>query len=1318
MQPIEFADPAEPITRHAERQIYFFEVEDLIMGTLLIRRPFARSGRLTLEPAVRLWATGAFLLLFILLPVSGFAQSNSGVTGVVTDASGALVPGVEVKLTDTKTSRVLTTTTNDQGTYTFANVPQGAGYTLELTAPGFQRHIVNDVQLGIGKTETYNIQLSAGDVAATVEVTSTAGEATLNTTDASLGNVISERQLRELPIQLRNTPAALIGLQAGVIGGNVGTGATNRVGSVTGARADQGNITVDGIDSNDVATGQAFETIGNLPIDSVQEFRAVTTNPNSSEGRSSGGQIQLATRSGSNEFHGSLREYFRTDQTAANTFFNNRNGIERPRLRRHQFGGSLSGPLPFFNFGENTGPLFKSGKNRLFFFVDYEGRRDDSEVTRARLVPLQHVREGRIAYINNSAGCADIPITEIRLDTNPQCISFASTALSAQIDPRGVGVNQELLSFINSRFPAANDTSGGDGLNIGLLRFNAPVTLSYDTYTARVDGNINETQRAFGRLTLTRNDSTNTEALFPGDPDSERLIDKSYQLVGGHTWVASAGITNQFTIGVSRQIWDFPVPISAAYPAQFTLGSFGDPFADTSFQNRDVIVPTIRNDTTWAAGNHTFLFGGQFKPIRQKSSIINDFNFVTLGLGGNTNTLNASLRPNNILQNNVAASAWDDIYALMLGRVGQLNTNYVYDRDGSVQPLGTGKARDFVYNEYELYVQDNWKLRSDLTVNIGVRWQLFPAPYEKNGFQAAQNVDFDELMKIRTANALAGISGDDAEPLLQYDLSGKVNNGAPMYETDWNNFAPRFGFAWNPSFSNGILSRIFGDRRTVVRGGISQVFDRVGGALTFIQDQGSYIFDNSTSRAFGALNPRTALQNDPRFTGIATLPVQNTPPVSTRPFTPDPFGQANGDFNYAVAKNFQIPYAYQWSFGVQRELPGNLLLDVSYVGRRGKRLLAQADAAQIVNFRDPESGQFMFDALNNVQAALLDGGSLSAQPWLENQVGRMAAANYGRTCQEVGQDFLGFDPANCTELVAGFVPGLVAIGGSADTVNSLFANGLLDSNIGLSRQFAANAFITNHGASQYDGLLVSLRKRFSRGFQFDANYTWSHAIDNQSSVTNATIGGLLYNSLNTTAGRGNSDFDIRHLFNANAIWELPIGRGRAIGGNMPGWANAIFGGWTLSGIFSARSGLPDTIYSGAYSVSYLTPDLAGVPAVLREGFDTDFEVDVRDDGDGIQYFADPTAVNEAFRYPRHGEIGNRNTFRSEPFWNVDMVVSKRWGMPWSERHFLTFRAEAYNLTNNNVFAPPDLTFNSAEFGRITAVQSAPRVLQFALRYDF
>ena len=1266
------------------------------------------------------------LSVFLLTAVIASAQTLSGVTGVVTDPTGAVVPGAQVTLLDTKTSRELKTTTNDEGVYAFNNVPQGGGYKLTFTAQGFQTSVLNDVALGIGRTETFNATLQTGQVSETVEVTSTAGEATLNTTDPSIGNVISERQIRELPIQLRDNPAALISLQPGVIGNNVGTGNTNRLGSVTGSRADQGNITVDGIDSNDVTTGQAFVTIGNLPIDSVQEFRAVTSNPNASEGRSSGGQIQLATRSGTNQFHGSLREYYRGEAFAANTFFNNRNGVERPALQRHQFGGSLSGPLPFFNFGEG-GPLFRSGKDRLFFFFDYEGRRDDSEGAQSRTVPLPHFREGRVGYIlatSTTTGAA-CPSTA-RLDTRPDCIGFVNQAGLQTLDPRGVGFNASLLSFINERYPLPNDLSGGNGINTGLFRFNAPNTLANNTYTTRIDGNINDSQRLFGRLTLTRNSQTNGFRLFPEDEDSVRLDDDSYQVAVGHNWVVNSNFTNQFTFGYSRQQWFFPVASSDAYPISYTFNVIQSPFASISYQDRDVIVPTFRNDSTWTAGSHSIQFGGSFKPIRQNTTLINDFDFPTIGLGGGLTALNSTLRPTNLLAGTTASSNWDNAFALALGRVASLSTRYVFDTEGNAQSLGTGRKRNWVYDEYELYAQDNWRIRSDLSLTLGVRWQLYPAPYDKNGFQTGTNITLEDLFAKRVANAAAGISGNAAEPLLSYTLAGNGNDAAPMYETDWNNFSPRVGFNWNPSFTSGVMGAIFGDRKTALRGGYALVYDRLGGAVSFLQDQNSYLFDQLVPLQFGdSTNIRGSIQNDPRFTGINTLPISTTPVPVSNPFTPNintagrPVGLANSSSNYLASQNFEIPYSHQWSFGMQRELPGNMIIDVSYVGRRGKKLFALADAAQVLNFRDPASGQLMLDAFNGLQAQLQNGVSLAnltPQPWLENQMlaGIQGLRNPAQTCAS----FLA--GANCTQLLAALsLNALVIDGGTADLVQQLYFNRLLLPNVGMSAQFARNTYVSNLGESQYDGMLVSLRKRFSQGFQADVNYTWSHTMDNSSSVTNVSNGNNTGSSYicdltNPDACWGNSDMDIRHLLNVNGIWEVPIGRGRAYGTDMNKWLDAVVGGWNIAGIFTARSGLPANSLTGAFPVVFS----AESPAILT-GDGALFTAGIHDEATGIQYFSDPEAILGALRFPRHGETGNRNIFRSEGYWNVDMVVTKRWAMPWSERHFLSFRAEAYNITNSNFFAPPALDISSpGTFGRITASQSTPRVIQFALRYDF
>jgi hypothetical protein len=1257
-------------------------------------------------------------LLLLLCPIVAFSQAGtSGVTGVVTDTTGAVVAGATVTLTDTKTSKELSTTTDDQGVYRFNQVTPGTGYTLTFSSPGFQTLVIKDVALGVGQIETHNAQMPVGAVTGTVEVTAS-NEATLNTTDASIGNVIDERRLKELPIQIRSSPASLIGLQPGVVGNNVGTGAANRVGSVTGSRADQGNITIDGIDANDQTTGQAFATIGNAPIDAIQEFRAVTTNPGADEGRSSGGQIQLVTKSGTNEFHGSLREFNRTAATAANTWFNNRNRIARPQLTRNQFGGSLGGPI---------------NKDDLFFFFDYEGRRDASQVTNTvRNVPLPHVREGRIAYFNNTPGCP----TSARLNTRPECFSFLSSAQIAALDPRGIGVNTALLNFINSRYPLPNDLTAGNGVNTGGFRFNSPFKRKDNTYTTRIDWNATSKQEMFGRFNIARRlqtDTVNTVAQqFPGDPESGTIGIEDYAWVVGHTWVATPSLVNQVTVGVTRAGAIFDRPFHPAFPQSFTFGGgLTAPFAGISTQDRFVTVPTIRDDVTWTRGSHSLAFGTQIKPIRQKPGLTNDLNFVTVGLGGNltgfgTTATGASLRPSNIANNTTARANYDSIFSFLLGRIGALTTNFVYDTSGNPQPPGTGRNRDYRYNEYEFYVQDNWRIRNDLTITAGLRWQYYSPPYEANGFQACNDVDFRPLYDLRVRNAARGISGETAEPFLRYDLCGKANNARGFYEPDLNNWAPRLSFAWNPSFKDGFLGRILGDRRTVIRGGGSVTYDRVGGAITFIQDQVSYLFDNTITTNFGSTNPRTSLLNDPRFTGITSLPVSNTAPVITRPLTPFvigtfPVGNESGETNYAVDQRFRVPYSIQYSFGFQREMPGNFILEMSYVGRQGRKLFTQADAAQVLDFLDPASGQFMLDAFNRVQLQLENNQAVTNQPWIENQMRAATLANFGLTCQQFGVA-IGAGALSCTQILAGFFSSLVEVGGTADTVQQLYANGLLLPNVGMSGQFSTNAYITNLGSSSYNGLLMSIRKRFSKGFQFDFNYTLSNSIDNQSSIVNTVFGGLNCDLRNLRVCRGPSDFDIRHIINVNGIWELPFGKGKMFGGDAPGWLDAIIGGWEITGIFNYRSGLPFHLTTNSFPVTFPFDSPATATGVNPGALE--FRLNETAAGQ-IQFFANPSQVFNpnnplagAVRNPRHGEIGNRNVLRGPTFWNLDTAVLKNFKMPWSENHRLQIRWESFNAFNHHSFGLPATNINATTFGVITTSASAAREMQFAIRYDF
>jgi len=1246
----------------------------------------------------------AFMLASLTLCLSAgaaMAQSTAGVTGTVKDSNGAVIAGADVKLTDTKTGAELNTKTSDQGVYNFQKVAPGTGYKLTFTNPGFQTLVINEVALGVDTTSTHNAELTIGEVSGTVVVTAS-NEVTLNTSDASIGNVIGERRLKELPIQIRNSPAALIGLQPGVVGNNVGVTGSNRIGSVTGARADQGNITVDGIDVNDETTGQFAATVGNAPIDAIQEFRAVSTNPGASDGRSSGGQVELVTKSGTNEFHGNLREYNRTAATAANTFFNNRAGIPRPALTRNQFGGSIGGPIM---------------KDALFFFFDYEGRRDAQQVTNLRTVPLPHVREGRIAFLNNNpaATCATAPV---RLTAKPECFSFLTAGEVAGLDPLGIGADASLLSFVNERYPLPNDLTAGDGINTGGFRFNSPSRRADNTYTTRIDYNPTSAHKLFGRFNIARRVQTDTvnsvAAQFPGDPETGQIIVRDYTWVVGHTWTASPTFVNQVTIGAARSGLLFPRDFKPAFPNILTFGGgLTAPFAGISSQDRFVLVPTYRDDATWTKGTHSIEFGGSFKPTNQQSGLVNDFNFITVGLGSALTTLNASLRPATIRNSAAARNNYDSMFTFLLGRYASVATNFNYDPSGNAFDPGTGKVRNYRYDELELYVQDNWRIRNNLTLNFGVRWHLAPAPYESDGFQAAQDVDMRQLFDLRQRNAALGISGEAAEPLLRYDLVGKGNNARALYETDMNNFAPRFGFAYTPAFKDGFLGSLFGDNKTVIRGGGSVVFDRPSGAITFIQDQVSYLFDNSATTIFPlGGSPVNALINNPRFTNITSTPVNNVAPTITRPFTPFvtspscpgivPSGLCTGEFNYAVDTQFRIPYSVQYSFGFQRELPGDFILEASYVGRQGRKLFSQADVGQVLNHRDPTSGQLMFDALNLLQAELLtqlnvDNPVVTNQPWFENLV-----------------------PGG-TELVAQGLRQETERGDTSSVIFLLYQNGLLDPNISMSGQFGTNIYISNQGASSYNGLLMSLRKRFSQGLQFDFNYTWSHSIDNGSSITNTVTGGLVCDLTNLRVCRGDSDFDVRHLVNANFIYELPFGRGQRFGSGSPGWVNQIIGGWEVSGIFTARSGVAFSTTSGTFPVGFNFNS----PGALNNGNVAALQPRIHDSGATIQFFDDPDAVfdldnplNGVFRFPRHGEIGSRNVLRGPSFWNLDTALMKNFKMPWSENQSLQIRWEAFNLFNHHAFGLPAVNIIGTNFGQITTSATAPREMQFAIRYSF
>jgi carboxypeptidase family protein len=1257
--------------------------------------------------------TGVLFLLVGSLPLH--AQQFSAVSGVVSDTSGGVVSGVTVELDNSQLGLHETTTTNDLGFYQFLRRAPGQGYSLTFTKEGFAKLVVSNISLGVSTTETRNVSLEVGAVTQSISVEA-AGEATLNTTDATIGNVIDSRAVSELPIQFRLDAANLMQLQAGV----------NDAGSITGARSDQGNITLDGLDINDQATGQAFSSTIPVSVDALQEIRTVTAGETADYGRSSGGGINLVTKSGSNNWHGNLREYNRNTLFAANDWFNNRSGVARPPLVRNQFGGNLGGPVK---------------KDKLFFFFDYEGLRRSSSSQNVRAVPTPQLRAGQIGYINSNAGCGGTA----RFTTQPNCITYLTPSQVAAMDPQGAGDNAALLSFINDRYPSTINDPGaaGDGINTDGFLFTAPVHETENVYTGRIDYNLTARHKLFLRSSVARHgvdDDFNVAIQqFPGDPAPDlRDTFNGYASSIGWTWTATPNVISQFSVGLVRAILDFPTQPAPTFPNSFFFSpNISNPFLGSSSQSRNVPVPEYREGLTWIKGNHTLDFGGDLKLIRQISALKNDFNFVGVGLGGFITALDPSLRPSDINTDQSSINNWDNFFPFILGRYSQVTTNFNYNKTGTPFPNGTGKKRDFNYNEFEFYGQDSWKLRSDLTLTYGLRYTLHTVPYEVNGFQSVPSVNEDAYLAARLQAAAQGLSGNSVVPLLSYSLGGAANDAPGYYKPDHKDFGPRLGLAYNPSFRSGPLGSLFGERKTTVRLGASLLYDRIAGGASFGLDQNTFLFDAQANNFFGIPNdPSNSLLSDPRFNGLGTntLPPFPAAPNTTPPNTPNldssgnPIGTANGGFPsfFQFDRNTKNPYSILLNFGIQRELPGNLLFEASYVGRLGRRLLAVGDAATTTNFKDAGSSQLLRPAFGQLQqelAALNSTGSIAPIPWFENQINAVLTSDVGApvTCQ----DFSFTGHQNCSTFVAtgfgGFFQPFITRGDLSSVILFLEEVGLLFPNIGLPAQTSANAYIGNYASSNYNALLTTLRKRFSNGLQFDFNYTYSHSIDNMSDVANNYVqysfsgNGLVCELDSLRTCRASSDFDARHTINVNYIYELPIGQGRHFLRNAPGWANAILGGWTTSSIITWRTGYPFTIHTGSFPTAF-TLD---APAVLLNS--AGLKQNIHTDSAGeLQYFASQSSAVAAFGFPFGGGTGTRNAVRGPGFSAVDMAIEKSIKLPKLESQQLKLRMDTFNVFNHPVFNGPSSAtlLDTSQFGIINSTASAPRVLQVSLRYEF
>lgn len=1255
----------------------------------------------------------ALLFLMLCCGSNAFAQSGtSTVRGTVADAQGNVVAGATVTLINDEKNFSRTQTTNDQGGYTFSSIPPDV-YRVEAEAVSFKKTVVSDVRALVDTPTDVDVALEVGNVAETVDV-SAATESPINTTDATLGTTFEAQRITQLPLNARNI-VNLLSLQPGV----------TRTGEVNGGRRDQANITLDGVDANeqqsglDIVTGDAFASVLRLTPDSVQEFRVVTTNANANQGRSSGAQIGLVTRSGTNAFSGSLYYYHRNDALNANDFFNNSEGrytasdfevlsgqavagqqrVPTPKLLRNIFGGRIGGPII---------------KDKLFFFYNYEGRRDAAAESVLTTVPSATLRQGIVRF------------NEVLADGST-VLRTLTPADIATIFPATGGVNPVGLALLQTA-PLPNSNSIGDGLNTGGYRFNAPTSTNQNTHIGRLDYTITDRQSVFLRGNYQDDFYTQTRAFPNAPPPTLSVTPKGF--VGGYTWAITNNLVNNFRAGLTRQAFTQGADVTGN---SINFRFVYQPFLYQRAISRTTPVFNITDDISYVKGSHNIQFGPNIRFIRNnRRTFASAFDTGVINpsfYSGSGSTLSS---PIPLSAGGSLASAFDTraAVAAVLGRFSQYSANVNFGLDGQPLPFGAPTERSFATEEYEVYGQDTWRIRPNLTLTYGLRYGVSTPVYERNGFQVKPTLSLNEIFERRRAGAESGRPYNDP---ITVELAGKANNRPGFYEMDKNNFAPSIAVAYSPNFGDNFFGRAIGrDGRSVIRGGFRTIYDRVGSQLAVTFDLNNALgFASEASTAANAFNTSTRL--GPLFTGLGQsfrdLPRLSLPTSLTFPLTvPSDESQR---IEQTIDDALVTPRQYTYNVSYSRELPKGFSFEVSYVGRQGRNLLLARDVMHLNNLRDPRSGQDWYTA----------AGILADYRDRNTEIGNAAAIPYFENLFPGLGDYIFGDPTLTPTQAAYLLVAPGAVGGFDITDwTYLQSNDLLDDaspvvgpNAFFHPQYAALGVLSTVGSSDYHGANFSLRQRFRNSFLLDFNYTFAKSFDDSSSLeSSAILGNLIRQPLNLRAQRALSDFDVRHNINANFFAELPFGRDRKFLNDMPGALDAIFGGFQMTGVFRFNTGLPagSPFDVGQWATNWQLTSFGTRLGRVRA--DNNPNVDGRPN-----IFSDPEAVYRSYRNARAGEVGERNPddLRIPSYVALDLGVGKTFKLPFiGENHTLQFRAEAFNVTNTQRFEGISaLGLNqdpfrggspSEDFGRYISSQTPVgenrpgRVLQFVLRYEF
>jgi len=729
-------------------------------------------------------------ILFCILSTVALSYGQTATTslrGTVKDPTGALVPGAKITLSDEANGSTFSAVADAAGNYTFAQLPP-AKYHIKATAPGFGEQS-KVAELLVNQPATINFSLTVQATSETVDVSATAQ--TLNTTDATIGNSVGNQTIQAMPLDGRD-PISLLSLQPGVLflGETISmTDKTDpqdqdsRQGAVAGARSDQGNVTLDGIDNNDEVNGYAFNGVLRSTLDSTEEFRVTTSNGNADAGRSSGAQVSLVTKSGTNKLHGSLYEYHRPSNTVANDWFvKNEQAVDNAPNRPtkyivNTFGGSIGGPFV---------------RDKLFFFYNYEGQRLATNKTVSAVTPSATFRNGELGYL--AADGSNVFLTRDQI----AALDAGCTQCAAP------GVDQAILDYLSTE-PTATVLGGGDGYNNGTYNFSSPAPQRLNTNIVKFDYNLNAKNHFFARGNLQKDFALGEENL-PGQPASSTVEDNTKGMSFGHTWTPTSSIVNDLRYGYIRQGFS---SIGIGTGDYVEIRFLQQPEAQTRSSIVHVPVNTIVDNMSWTKGSHAISLGGNWRMVENETT--SNANSFQKGYT-NPSYLSSHGAPDPTTIGMPAVdpgfgTSFDYAYATIIGAIAEWDTvgNYIVNSPttGTLQPDGAFIKRQFKTNELEYFLQDSWRVRPNLTLTFGLRHTLLQTPYETHGQQVAPTVDTHEwFLKRGQAAAQGQVFEDD----LFFTPNGKANGKPGFWPKEKANFAPRLAVVYSPDSTTSIRS--------------------------------------------------------------------------------------------------------------------------------------------------------------------------------------------------------------------------------------------------------------------------------------------------------------------------------------------------------------------------------------------------------------------------------------------------------------------------------------------------------------------------------